>query len=58
MLDILNYFFGDALHYIMLCILIILVCPWHWTATKKHIFEVRMHEKKQKEEEVIHGSLQ
>ena len=49
MIDILNYFFGNALHFILLCILIILICPWHWTSTKKHIIEIKTSDKPKKE---------
>lgn len=55
MIDILDYFFGNALHFILLCILIILICPWHWTNTKKHIVEFKLPEKPKKEQkETIH----
>ena len=55
MIDILNYFFGNALHFILLCILIILICPWHWTSTKKHIIKFEIEQKPKKEaKETIH----
>lgn len=59
MIDILNYFFGSAIHFIQLCILIILICPWHWTSAKKHIVEFKFPQglkasAKKEEKETIH----
>lgn len=59
MIDILNYFFSNALHYILLCILVVLICPWHWTSAKKHIIEFKIPQglkaqAKKEEQETIH----
>ena len=59
MIDILNYFFGSAIHFIQLCILIVLICPWHCTSAKKHIIEFKFPQglkasAKKEEQETIH----
>lgn len=57
MIDILDYFFSNALHFILLCIVIILICPWHWTNTKKHVIEFKFPQStkpKKEEKETIH----
>ena len=38
-MTILEFFFASASHYIQLLILVILICPWHWTMTRKHKIE-------------------
>lgn len=57
-MEILKFFFDSVPHFLQLCLLIVLICPWHWTIAKKHIFVVNAElpkKENKKESMVAHG---
>lgn len=54
-MTILEFFFDSARHYIQLLILLVLICPWHWTTSRRHrhIIEFDIPKKKEEQDERI-----